>query len=97
MQRIQSESVSNFRNNYNVVLQKMSDGPVYLLQHSNLVGVLISPEAWNALVDRVEDLEDIAAAWKHKYERASGQSAPVPFNLAEFVEDEEPELVPSGD
>ena len=45
---IQSESISNFRNNYNAVLQRLTKGPVLLLQYSDVAGVLLSKEEWNA-------------------------------------------------
>ena len=44
----------------------------------------------NPISERIEDLEDIAVAWKHKYEKAVGISNTVPFELAEFINREQP-------
>ena len=85
MVKIQTESISNFRNNYSIVLERLNAGPLLLMQHSKVAGVLLSQEEWNAISERIEDLEDIAAAWKHKYEKAMGSSNTVPFDLGEFV------------
>ncbi len=105
MVKIQTESISNFRNNYSTVLERLNTGPLLLMQHSRVAGVLLSQDEWNAISERIEDLEDIAAAWKHKYEKAVGISNTVPFDLAEFVdrdaqikeseESEESALVPA--
>jgi PHD/YefM family antitoxin component YafN of YafNO toxin-antitoxin module len=90
MVKIQTESISNFRNNYSTVLERLHTGPLLLMQHSKVAGVLLSQEEWNAISERIEDLEDVAAAWKHKYEKAVGISNTVPFDLAEFVGRDQP-------
>lgn len=90
MIKIQTESISNFRSNYSTVLERLNAGPLLLMQHSKVAGVLLSQEEWNTISERLEDLEDIAAAWKHKYEKAVGMSNTVPFELAEFIGHDQP-------
>ncbi|MFN8493211.1 MAG: type II toxin-antitoxin system prevent-host-death family antitoxin [Caldilineaceae bacterium] len=49
MNTIHSESVSTFRNHYREVLAKVqADGPILLLQNSQVAAVLVSLEQWNA-------------------------------------------------
>ena len=77
MTKPQFESVSNFRNNYNAVLEKLSNGPLYLLQHSSPAAVVLDPKHWDAILERlsvVESLEDQVSAYRHKWLEASGQS-----------------------
>ena len=94
MNKLQTESISTFRNNYNAALAKLAEGPVLLLQNSNLAAVLVSPEEWNALIERIEDAEDQVAAWRDQYEVATGKAKTKRFNPADY---EEQVLVLSGD
>lgn len=77
MMKPQFESVSNFRNHYTKILQKLTDGPLYLLQYSSLAVVLVDPQQWDAILDRLarlEELEDEVAIYRHKWLIASGQA-----------------------
>ncbi len=56
------------------LLQKAQQGPVLLMERgSKPAAVLLSPELWNDLADRIEFLEDAVAVYKKKWELASGQ------------------------
>ena len=59
MDSIQTASVSGFRNNYKDVLKQVSDGPVLLLQSSQLAAVLVSPAEWNAIAIRLKRLQQL--------------------------------------
>ena len=59
MQAIQTESISEFRNNYHPVLKKLADGPVLLIQRSSLAAIMVSPELWNAIARELEELRDL--------------------------------------
>jgi PHD/YefM family antitoxin component YafN of YafNO toxin-antitoxin module len=77
MSKPQFESVSNFRNNYNAILQRLADGPLYLLQYSSPAAVVIAPEQWDAILDRLaqlDELEDQVAIYRHKWLMATGQA-----------------------
>ncbi len=50
--------VSDLRLRQREVLDKIKDGPVLLAQRSQAVAVLVSPELWNRLIERLESLED---------------------------------------
>jgi len=63
---IQTESVSGFRDQYDAVLKKLSDGPVLLLQRSHLAAVLVSPEEWNRIAAKLKRLEQLELLAKAK-------------------------------
>ena len=58
MNIIQTESVSGLRNNYDKVLKQLTSGPVLLLQSSKVAAVLMTPDAWNAVMRELDDLRD---------------------------------------
>lgn len=95
MMKPQFESVSNFRNNYNAVLQKLADGPLYLLQYSSPAAVVLEPKQWDAILERLallEDLEDQVAIYRHKWLTATGQNKHdimTPEELEAWVADDE--------
>ncbi len=76
MTKPQFESVSNFRNHYSTILQKLAEGPLYLIQYSSPAAVLIDPKQWNAILERlalIDNLEDQVSIYRHKWLVASGQ------------------------
>ena len=66
MNTIQTESVSGFRDQYDAVLKKLSDGPVLLLQRSRLAAVLVSHEEWNRIAIKLKRLEQLELLAKAK-------------------------------
>jgi len=50
--------ISDLRLRQNEVLHKLRGGPIVLTQRTQPVAVLVSPEQWNQIVERLEDLED---------------------------------------
>lgn len=89
------ESVSNFRNNYNAILDQLADGPLYLLQYSSPVAVVIAPKQWDAILDRLaqlDELEDQVAIYRHKWLTAIGQAEQdllTPEELEAWVAEDE--------
>ena len=53
--------ISELRLHQGEVLRKLKEGPILLAQRSQAVAVMVSPELWNELVERIEDLEDALA------------------------------------
>jgi prevent-host-death family protein len=50
MSVVRSESVSSFRNHYKDILERVKkDGPVLLIQKSEVAAVLVSTDEWNQL------------------------------------------------
>jgi prevent-host-death family protein len=52
-------SVSNLRKGLSKYLNNLEDGPVFIYSHSHPKAVLVDPELFNALVEKVELLEDL--------------------------------------
>lgn len=86
MNIVQTESVSGFRTNYDTVLKNLHNGPVFLLQRSNLAAILVSPQEWNAMIERMEYLEDLAAVYKSKWLLATGQETMTRLTETEMAE-----------
>jgi PHD/YefM family antitoxin component YafN of YafNO toxin-antitoxin module len=53
--------ISQLRLCQNEVLQKLEEGPVLLAQRGQAVAVMVSPEMWNEMVERIKDLQDALA------------------------------------
>ncbi len=71
-----AESVTRFRDTYKTVLLQGKKQPVLLLQHSQIAAVLVDPDQWNAMVEKlasIEELEDQVAIYRHKWLTATGQ------------------------
>lgn len=56
------------------IVEKAKEGPVVLVERGSKPAlVVVSPELWNSLAERLEYLEDVAAVYKKKWELANGQ------------------------
>ncbi len=58
----QMESVSSLRNNYNALIERLSDGPIVLSQYAKGAAVLVSIEQWNMIAKRLQVLEGLLEA-----------------------------------
>ena len=52
-------NVSNLRSDLSSYLKNLDEGPVLILSHSRPAGLLIEPEMFDALMEKIELLEDI--------------------------------------
>lgn len=59
MHAIYTESISEFRNNYDAALKKLAQGPVLLLQRSKPAAVLVEPESWNQIAEEMQELRNL--------------------------------------
>lgn len=55
-------SLSDFRTHQVETLAAIQNAPVVLTQNGRGTALLVAPEQWNTLLDRLEDLEDAVAA-----------------------------------
>jgi prevent-host-death family protein len=71
------------------IVEKAKAGPVVLVERGSKPAlVVVSPELWNNLTERLEYLEDAVAIYKKKRELATGQDEMVevtPETLAEWM------------
>lgn len=56
---IRTTNVSNLRSDLSSFLKDLDEGPVLVLSHSRPKAVLIEPELFEALVEKIELLEDL--------------------------------------
>lgn len=84
-------SISDMRVRQSEIIAKAHNGPVVLVERGSKPAlVVVSPEFWNSLVERIAYLEDAAAIYKKKWELATGQDEFVelsPETLAEWLGD----------
>ncbi|MBX2997375.1 MAG: hypothetical protein KF893_02605 [Caldilineaceae bacterium] len=65
------------------IIEKAQQGPVVLVERGSKPAlVVLSPELWNALADRIEFLEDAVAVYRTKWEVASGQDELIELSPA---------------
>jgi prevent-host-death family protein len=62
----QVEKISVLKSNQAAVLAKVRRGPVLLMQRSNPAVVMVSPEQWDAVAQRLRELE-----WREEIHRAA--------------------------
>jgi prevent-host-death family protein len=80
--------ISDMRVRAGEIVAAAQRGPVIMIEKGSRPAlVVISPERWNALMERLELLEDAVAVYQTRLNQATGQSKVVPFDLAEFVGD----------
>jgi prevent-host-death family protein len=80
--------ISDMRVRAGEIVAAAQRGPVIMIEKGSRPAlVVISPERWNALMERLELLEDAIAVYQTRLNQATGQSKVVPFDLAEFVGD----------
>ena len=56
---LRTTNVSSFRKDLSKHLNTLEDGPLFIYSHSHPKAVLVDPEVFNALVEKVELLEDL--------------------------------------
>jgi antitoxin StbD len=72
-QRIEADlavSITELKRNPNAVLKAAELQQVAVLNHNKVVGYIISPAAWEHVLEMLEDLEDIVTIEKRKGEKA---------------------------
>jgi len=70
--------ISEARANLGELVEEARDHEVYLVKHGHPVGVLLSVEAYEAALERIEDLEDTIAVLR------AGDA--VPFERSDSLE-----------
>ena len=66
--------LSDMRLHQAEILKQAQKGPVLLIERGSKPAlVAITPELWDALAQRIEELEDAVAIWKKRWELATGK------------------------
>lgn len=56
---IRTTNVSNLRSDLSSFLKDLDEGPILILSHSRPAAVLVAPEMFDALIEKIELLEDL--------------------------------------
>jgi PHD/YefM family antitoxin component YafN of YafNO toxin-antitoxin module len=76
------------------ILAKAGQGPVILLERGSRPAlVVVTPELWNAMAEHVENLEDMVATYRARWELATGRDELVdvtPETVEEWLSDDLP-------
>lgn len=83
--------ISDMRIHQNKVLAKAKQGPIILIERGSKPAlVVISPDLWNHLVEKIEYLEDTVAIYQTKWELETGQDERITLSaetMSEWAED----------
>jgi prevent-host-death family protein len=71
--------MSDLRIHQNSVLARIAEGPVVLTQHGRAAAVLVEPDLWNELVQRLEDLQDTLDVMRGHQEMQEDPASVVPW------------------
>ena len=78
--------ISDMRVRAGEIVAAAQRGPVIMIEKGSRPAlVVISPARWNALMERLELLEDAVAVYQTRLNQATGQSKVVPFDLDEYA------------
>lgn len=72
-QRVEADiaiSITELKKNPNAVFKAAEVQQVAVLNHNKVVGYIVSPAAWEGVLEMLDDIEDIAAIEKRKREKA---------------------------
>lgn len=72
--------ISDMRVRQIQIVEKAKQGPVVLIERGSKPAlVVLSPELWNAIAERIDYLEDAVTIYKKKWEVATGQDEVMEF------------------
>lgn len=80
----QMVGIGELRNNHLEVITRLDKGPVVVNSRSLPVAVLVHPQAWDRLMELIEDQQDIIDALEAKLEIATGQDEFVALSADEI-------------
>ncbi len=70
----QTASMQDIKNRTAAVTEKFVNGPVLLMNRATPQAVLVSTEQWNAIVNRLEEMQDAIITLQAELAIATGQS-----------------------
>lgn len=70
----QTASMQDIKNRTSAVTKKFAKGPVMLMNRATPQAILISPAQWNAILDRLEGMQDAIVTLQAELAIATGQS-----------------------
>jgi PHD/YefM family antitoxin component YafN of YafNO toxin-antitoxin module len=76
--------VSDLKHRHLDVFKRLEKSPIILANRSQAVAVLIAPPLWDALAERIDDLECMVAALQAELELAQGKAETVTLSESEL-------------
>lgn len=70
----QTASMQDIKNRTGEVTEHLAKGPVLLMNRATPQAVIVSTEQWNAIVDRMEEMQDAIITLQAELAIATGQS-----------------------
>ena len=69
-------SISELKNHHLQVVKRLEEsGEVIISQHSRPIAVMVTPERWNAIVDRLEDQETMIQSLRTRLQIESDEGS----------------------
>ncbi len=78
----QTATVSDIRHRHLDVISKAKESPVMLSSKGKPVAVIVSPEQWNKIAERLEDLDDLVTGLEGLLELERGENSTTPIDEA---------------
>ena len=66
--------ISEMRQRQTEIIERLNRNTVVLTHHGKAAAVMVKPEAWNRLLQRLEDKEDVIAALRVELAEARGET-----------------------
>ena len=70
----QTVSMNDIKNRTGAVTAKFAKGPVVLMNRATPQAVLVSPQQWNALLDRMDEMQDAILTLQSELAIATGET-----------------------
>lgn len=70
----QTASMQDIKNRTGEVTDHLANGPVLLMNRATPQAVIVSTEQWNAIVDRMEEMQDAIVTLQAELAIATGES-----------------------
>ena len=80
----QMVSVSELKNHHLNVIKRLKQGPVLVASHNQPTAIIVSPDEWDSLMDKLESLEALVQAMADDIAILRGEANAEPANLAEL-------------
>jgi prevent-host-death family protein len=77
--------VSDMRNRHNEVMDKLTNGPVFLTRHGTGEAVLLSMKQWESILASLDEQADVIDLLEAQLEAAQNREEPEPFTAEEHA------------
>ena len=87
-------AISTLRNDYKSVFSQLENGPVMIAARNQPAGVLVSPEWWDRVVERLEDQDALIDGLLAQLAVARGEEEIVDADIA-YLEERAGRAIPA--